>query len=137
MCCTSLDVFRSASCSGAACRAGRPVCSLQEWRNDRSDLCCALETCRRSGAPETEACEPVEELMTSSKAGRQRSKTVKAAAATVGPRWDVELKDARYLYLSVDEASTHVGKRFFRLLTGACVIFAIILSPFVTDNLQI
>ena len=75
--------------------------------------------------------------MTSSKAGRQRSKTVKAAAATVGPRWDVELKDARYLYLSVDEASTHVGKRFFRLLTGVCVIIAIILKSYVTGDLQI
>lgn len=65
--------------------------------------------------------------MTASKAGRQRSRTVKAAAATVRARRDrdTELKDARYMYLSIDEASTHVSKRFFRLLTGSRDAFSV------------
>lgn len=54
------------------------------------------------------------------KSGRQRSKTSKAAAASAhaAREKDHELKDARFMYLSIDEASTHVGVRYFRLLVG-------------------
>jgi hypothetical protein len=63
----------------------------------------------------------VDEEEPASKSGRQRSKTSKAAAASAHARRekDHELKDARFMYLSIDEASTHVGVRFFRLLVGA------------------
>lgn len=72
---------------------------------------------RRSGGPET----LTDDEPPATKSGRQRSKTSKAAAAasaSARKEKDHELKDARFMYLSIDEASTHVGVRYFRLLVG-------------------
>ena len=49
---------------------------------------------------------------------RRRSGGPAATASAKGKDNKERLKDQRYLYLSIDEAGTHVGVRRFRLLVG-------------------
>lgn len=66
---------------------------------------------RRSGGPDSP-----EKLMPGRGGRGARGKLAKARIAKACREGSEDLKDARFLYLSIDEAGTHVGKRHFRLL---------------------
>lgn len=70
-------------------------------------------SCRRSGGPDS----PEKLQLTQGRGGRgARGKMAKARIAKACREGSEDQKDARFLYLSIDEAGTHVGKRHFRLL---------------------
>ena len=69
---------------------------------------------RRSGGPGS----PGESNSPPKTRGRSgaRGRIGKAKVSKASREGSEDLKDARFLYLSIDEAGTHVGMRHFRLL---------------------
>ena len=70
--------------------------------------------CRRSGGPGSPG-ESNSPPKTRGRAGA-RGRIGKAKVSKASREGSEDLKDARFLYLSIDEAGTHVGMRHFRLL---------------------